>query len=89
MFSNTVQTYQDNILIWTIVVVIQDLVSERDQSWVTGYAILHTLIIPQFGKNTTCALHVLFWTETKVHNGYTTHSKFDSTVKSDGSLLIE
>jgi hypothetical protein len=27
-------------------------------------------------------------TETKVHNGYTTHSKFDSTVKSDGSLLI-
>ena len=39
---------------------IQDLVSERDQSWVTGDAILHTLIIPQFGKNTTCALHVLF-----------------------------
>ena len=28
----------------------QDLVSERDQSWVTGDAILHTLIIPQSGK---------------------------------------
>ena len=38
----------------------QDLVSERDQSWVTCDAILHTLIIPQFGKNATCALHVLF-----------------------------
>jgi hypothetical protein len=38
----------------------QDLVSKRDQSWVTGDAILHTLIIPQFGKNTTCALHELF-----------------------------
>jgi hypothetical protein len=31
----------------------QDLVSERDQSWVTGDAILHTLIIPQFGKKCT------------------------------------
>ena len=41
-------------------VLIQDLVSERDQSWVTGDAILHTLIIPQSGKYTTCALHVLF-----------------------------
>jgi hypothetical protein len=41
-------------------VLMQDLVSERDQSWVTCDAILHTLIIPQFGKNATCALHVLF-----------------------------
>ena len=37
----------------------QDLVSERDQSWVTGDAILHTLIIPQFGKNTTCVACII------------------------------